>query len=92
MSIAIGFSRKHLEESLIGTPDIYFEAGDHVALIHLTGKDFHRLMANAPRARSATTSSRPLAVRGCRRCGTLAYYDLNLRTKLGCHKQMWVYR
>ena len=38
-----------LDESLIGTPDIYFEAGDHVALVHLTGKDFLRLMANAPR-------------------------------------------
>jgi Ala-tRNA(Pro) deacylase len=34
---------------LIGTPDIYFEAGDHVALVHVTGKDFLRLMANAPR-------------------------------------------
>jgi Ala-tRNA(Pro) deacylase len=38
-----------LDESLIGTPDIYFEAGDHVALVHLAGKDFLRLMANAPR-------------------------------------------
>jgi Ala-tRNA(Pro) deacylase len=34
---------------LIGSPDIYFEAGDHVALVHVTGKDFLRLMANAPR-------------------------------------------
>ena len=38
-----------LDESLTGSPDIYFEAGDHVALVHITGKDFLRLMANAPR-------------------------------------------
>ena len=38
-----------LDESLIGSPDIYFEAGDHVALVHVTGKDFLRLMADAPR-------------------------------------------
>jgi Ala-tRNA(Pro) deacylase len=38
---------------LIGTPDIYFEAGDHVALVHVTGKDFLRLMANAPRGENS---------------------------------------
>jgi Ala-tRNA(Pro) deacylase len=38
-----------LDESLIGSPDIYFEAGDHVALVHVTGKDFLRLMADAQR-------------------------------------------
>jgi Ala-tRNA(Pro) deacylase len=38
-----------LDESLIDSPDIYFEAGDHVALVHVTGRDFLRLMANAPR-------------------------------------------
>jgi Ala-tRNA(Pro) deacylase len=36
-----------LDESLIGSPDIYFEAGDHVALVHVTGEDFLRLTANA---------------------------------------------
>jgi Ala-tRNA(Pro) deacylase len=34
---------------LIGSPDIYFEAGDHVALVRVTGNDFLRLMAGAPR-------------------------------------------
>lgn len=38
-----------LDESLNASRDIYFEAGDHVALIHVTGKDFLRLMADAPR-------------------------------------------
>src|SRR5882724_11566181 len=38
-----------LDVSMMGSHDIYFEAGDHVALIHVTGKDFLRLMADAPR-------------------------------------------
>jgi Ala-tRNA(Pro) deacylase len=29
--------------------DIYFEAGDHSHLIHVTGKQFHELMASADR-------------------------------------------
>lgn len=33
-----------LDESLIGSPDIYFEAGDHETLVHVTGDDFLRLM------------------------------------------------
>jgi len=39
-----------LEERLAGEPEIYFEAGDHLALVHLRGSDFLRLMARAPRA------------------------------------------
>jgi Ala-tRNA(Pro) deacylase len=38
-----------LDESLDGAQDVYFEGGDHVALVHVTGKDFLRLMADAPR-------------------------------------------
>jgi Ala-tRNA(Pro) deacylase len=38
-----------VDESLIGSQDIYFEAGDHVALVRVTGNDFLRLMAGAPR-------------------------------------------
>jgi Ala-tRNA(Pro) deacylase len=38
-----------LDESLIDSPDIYFEAGDHVALVHVSGEDLLRLMANARR-------------------------------------------
>ncbi len=40
-----------LDESLADSPDIYFEAGDHRALVHTSGGDFLRLMANAPRGR-----------------------------------------
>jgi Ala-tRNA(Pro) deacylase len=32
-----------------GCPDIYFEAGDHRALVHVSGSGFLKLMANAPR-------------------------------------------
>ena len=38
-----------VDESLIGSPDIYFEAGDHVTLVHVTGKNFLLLMAQVPR-------------------------------------------
>jgi len=40
-----------LDERLAATHDIYFEAGDHRALVHTTGPDFLRLMANARRGR-----------------------------------------
>ena len=40
-----------LDESLADSPDIYLEAGDHRTLVHTTGGDFLRLMANAPRGR-----------------------------------------
>lgn len=39
-----------LDESLLGAPDIYFEGGDHQALVHLRGSEFLRLMADVPRA------------------------------------------
>jgi Ala-tRNA(Pro) deacylase len=38
-----------LDESLVDAADIYFEAGDHRALVHMSGRDFLKLMANAPR-------------------------------------------
>jgi Ala-tRNA(Pro) deacylase len=38
-----------VDESLVGSPDIYFEAGDRVTLVHVTGKDFLLLMAHTPR-------------------------------------------
>ena len=38
-----------IDERLVDWPDIYFEAGDHCALVHTSGRDFLRLMANAPR-------------------------------------------
>jgi len=33
----------------MGDQDGYFEAGDHDHLIHITGKQFHELMASAER-------------------------------------------
>jgi Ala-tRNA(Pro) deacylase len=38
-----------VDDSLAHSPDVYFEAGDHVTLIHVKGKDFLRLMAGALR-------------------------------------------
>ena len=38
-----------LDQSLVDAPDIYFEAGDHRALVHVSGSGFLKLMANAPR-------------------------------------------
>jgi len=37
-----------LDASLEGHDDIYFEGGDHRALVHVTGGQFHRLMENVP--------------------------------------------
>jgi len=38
-----------LDERLTGCDDIYFEAGDHSALVHMSGEDFRDLMASAER-------------------------------------------
>ena len=40
-----------LDESLASTRDIYFEAGDHRELVHVSGSDFLKLMADTPRAK-----------------------------------------
>jgi Ala-tRNA(Pro) deacylase len=40
-----------VDQSLIGVDDVYFEAGDHCALVHVSGNDFLRLMGDAPRDR-----------------------------------------
>lgn len=37
-----------VDHSLADTPDVYFEAGDHVSLIHVSGRDFLKLMSDAP--------------------------------------------
>lgn len=39
-----------MDDGLEGFKDIYFEGGDHRTLVHLTGRDFHRLMADVPHA------------------------------------------
>ena len=38
-----------LDQHLVDAPDIYFEAGDHQALVHVSGSEFLKLMAKAPR-------------------------------------------
>lgn len=38
-----------VDESLISAPDVYFEGGDHCALVHVSGEDFRRLLRDAPR-------------------------------------------
>lgn len=40
-----------VDESLLERDDIYFESGDHCAVVHVTGRDFQKLMADAPRGR-----------------------------------------
>ena len=38
-----------LDQSFGDMPDAYFEGGDHESLVHVSGSDFLKLMANAPR-------------------------------------------
>jgi Ala-tRNA(Pro) deacylase len=38
-----------VDDSLTRSPDVYFEAGDHVTLIHVKREDFLRLMAGSVR-------------------------------------------
>jgi len=40
-----------MEDSLSGCTDVYFEAGDHVDVIHVRGEDFKRLMRTAMHGR-----------------------------------------
>jgi Ala-tRNA(Pro) deacylase len=40
-----------VDASLEGHEDIYFEGGDHRALVHVTGAQFHRLMEKVPHGR-----------------------------------------
>lgn len=39
-----------MDDTLEGFNDIYFEAGDHRTLVHVTGSEFHRLMTDVPHA------------------------------------------
>ena len=36
-----------VDEDLLTADDVYFEAGDHVALVHVSGMDFLKLMGDA---------------------------------------------
>ena len=37
-----------LDDSFMEESDVYFEAGDHRGLVHVSGTDFQKLMAGAP--------------------------------------------
>ena len=45
-----------IDRELIEEPDVYFEAGDHEALIHMDNADFMRLMERARQERFSTPS------------------------------------
>ena len=40
-----------VDDSLLNQPDVYFEAGDHVALVHLSGQAFGTVMSGVPHGR-----------------------------------------
>ncbi|HEV8333329.1 MAG TPA: YbaK/EbsC family protein [Steroidobacteraceae bacterium] len=40
-----------LDEAFVDAEDVYFEGGDHRALVHVNGSDFLKLMGDVPRAR-----------------------------------------
>ena len=40
-----------IDEAFVDAEDVYFEGGDHRALVHVNGSDFLKLMGDAPRAR-----------------------------------------
>ncbi|NIR96509.1 MAG: deacylase, partial [Gammaproteobacteria bacterium] len=40
-----------LDDSLAEQPDIYFEGGDHEALVHVSSEQFQELMADAEHGR-----------------------------------------
>jgi len=37
-----------MDDDLLKADDVYFEAGDHRALVHVSGEDFLQLMGDAP--------------------------------------------
>ena len=43
--------RSLVDESLEAQPDVYFEAGDHRTLIHVSSAEFHKLMEKVPHGR-----------------------------------------
>jgi Ala-tRNA(Pro) deacylase len=40
-----------IDDALLDEPDVYFEAGDHEALVHVSGQAFGAMMAGVPHAR-----------------------------------------
>ena len=39
-----------IDDALLDEPDVYFEAGDHEALVHVSGQTFGAMMAGVPHA------------------------------------------
>ena len=37
-----------IDDDLLAQPDVYFEAGDHEALVHMKGSEFGAMMAGVP--------------------------------------------
>jgi Ala-tRNA(Pro) deacylase len=48
-----------LDDSLAEQPDVYLEGGDHCSLVHISGADFRRLMAEAPHGRFSSPPGSP---------------------------------
>ncbi len=58
-----------VDEGLLHVSDLYFEAGQHRDLVHLTGAEFSRLLATAPHtrfSRASKTSVAPVRERAAR--------------------------
>ncbi len=49
-----------VDESLDEKDDIYFEAGDHKTLVHVSGATFARLMRHAPHSRLCMEDNKPV--------------------------------
>ena len=43
-----------IDESLLRLPDVYFEAGDHEGLVHVSGEAFKSLLGDTPHGRFST--------------------------------------
>ncbi len=50
--------RSLVDESLEAIPDVYFEAGDHRTLVHVSGEQFHKLMEKVPHGHIAEKVTR----------------------------------
>lgn len=56
-ALASGYGVKTMvDDSLDDQPDVYFEAGDHASLIHMSGTEFSRLTQQAQRGHFSNVS------------------------------------
>ena len=47
------------DDCLASCPDVYFEAGDHTDLVHMSGREFTFLMGRKPHGRISQPEARP---------------------------------